>query len=69
MIGQNETLKKVIYGMADIFHKSICKTKMILFRGDPQPQLLWTRMGPAEVGNPYCFGLGDSNVYLFVWVC
>ena len=29
MIGQNETLKKVIYGMADIFHKSICKTKMI----------------------------------------
>ena len=55
--------------MADIFHKSICKTKMIFFRGDPQPQLVWTRMGPTEVRNPYCFGFGDFNVYLFDLVC
>ena len=42
---------------------------MIFFRGDPQPQLVWTRMGPTEVRNPYCFGFGDFNVYLFVYVC
>ena len=41
---------------------------MIFFRGDPQPQLVWTRMGPTEVRNPYCFGFGDFNVYLFVCV-